>query len=156
MGIKIKWSNLFNMPELEFEPAPPRELILSDELSQTLAWLTAATRHDRKLLRCDDNGSLLVTDAWSGLNVCDSDELYPQDGTSDTATATKPNVGALICTSTQLVKCTFIRVSGGDPEVIYVPPNQYYWYPFKTYSVTAETVPFSGGTASYVGVVCYS
>lgn len=156
MTIKIKWSNLFNMPELDFEPAPPRELILSDELSQSLAWLTAATKHDRRLLRCTDNGSLLVTDAWSGLNVIETDELYPQSGTTDTATATVANCGVLISTSTQLVKCTFVRVSGGDSEDIYVPPNQYYWYPFPTYSVTVAVVPDPGGTASYVGVTCYS
>lgn len=156
MPIKIKWSQLFNMPELDFEPAPPRELILSDELSQTLAWLTAATRHDRKLLRCDDNGSLLVTDAWAGLNVCDSAALIPASGVTDTATATKPNVGALVSTSTQLVKCSFVRVSGGASEDIYVPPNSYYWYPFPTYSVEVAVVPDPGGMSSYVGVVCYS
>lgn len=156
MGIKIKWSNLFNMPELEFEPAPPRELILSDELNQTLAWLTAATRHDRKLLRCDDNGSLLVTDAWTGLNVVESFEKHPTDEATDTATATKPNVGVLVSTSDQLVRCEFVRVSGGAVEEIYVPPNQYYWYPYKTYSVLLDTVPGIGGTGSYVGVVCYS
>jgi len=143
------------MPEIEFEPAPPRELILSDELTQSLAWLTAVTRHDRKLLRCDENGSLLVTDAWSGLNVCDQAELYPESGTTDTATATKLNAGALVSTSTQLVKCSFVRKSGGGSDVIYVPPNQYYWYPFPTYSVTVAVVPDPGGTASYVGVTCY-
>lgn len=156
MAIKIKWSNLFHMPELDFEPAPPRELILSDELNQTLAWLTAVTRHDRKLLRCDDNGSLLVTDAWAGLNACDSAALLPQSGVTDTATATKPNRGALVSTSTQLVKCSFVRVAGGPSEVIYVPPHQYYWYPFSTYSVEVAVVPDPGGSTSYVGVVCYS
>jgi len=155
MSVKIKWSNLFNMSELDFEPAPPRELVLSDELSQTLAWLTAATRHDRKLLRCDNNGSLLVTDAWSGLNVAEQDELYPESASTDTATATKPNVGALVSASDQLVKITFVRVSGGDTEVVYVPPYQYYWYPFKTYSIVAAVVPDPGGTASYVGVTFY-
>ena len=153
--IKITWTNLFNMSELDFEPAPPRELILSDELSQCLAWLTAATRHDRKLLRCDDNGSLLVTDAWAGLNVVETEELYPQAFTADVFTATKPNVGCLIATSTELVKCTFVRVSGGATEVIYVPPCQYYWYPFKVYSVTVGVVPDPGGTSNYVSVICY-
>lgn len=155
MAIKIKWSNLFNMAELDFEPAPPRELILSDELSQCLAWLTAATRHDRKMLRCDDNGSILVTDAWGGLNACESFPLLPQSGVTHTATATKPNVGALISTSTQLVKCSFVRKSGGAAEVIYVPPHQYYWYPFSTYSVEVAVVPDPGGSTSYVGVTCY-
>lgn len=155
MPVKITWSNLFHMPELDFEPGPPRELILSDELAQSLAWLTAATRHDRKLLRCDNNGSLLVTNAWAGLNVVGSYELYPQSGTTDSVTATKPNAGCLISTSDQLVKCSFVRKSGGASEDIFIPPNQYYWYPYKTYSVTVAVVPDPGGTASYVGCTSF-
>jgi len=155
MSVKIKWSNLFNMPELDFEPAPPRDLILSDELSQSLAWLTAATKHDRRLLRCNDDGSLLVTDAWSVMEYLASYRLDPAAGVPSAWICTTGNKGVLISTSTQLVCIHFVKASGGSSEDIFVPPYQYYWYPYNTYSVTAYVVPADTGSASCVGVVAF-
>lgn len=153
MSIKIKWTNLFNMPELDFEPAPPRELILSDELNQTLAWLTAATKHDRKLLRCDEQGSLLVTDVWAAMEYLESYRLDPAAGVPSAYVFTIPNKGVLVSTSTQLICMHFVKKSGGSSEDIFIPPYQYYWYPFSTYSATAYVVPAATGTASCVGLV---
>jgi len=156
MGVKrIKWNSLLRYAELEFDPEPPKTLEVTDELGQSLSWLTAATRQDRRLLRCTEQGALLVADAWIGLNSCQTAELYPQDGTPDTVVATTEHLGVLISTSTQLVKISFVRKSGEDAEDYYVPPDSYYWYPHSVYSVTATVVPVSGGTATYLGVVCY-
>jgi len=155
MSVKITWSNLFNMPEIDFEPAPPRELILSDELSQSLAWLTAATKHDRRLLRCTESGALLVADAWSAMEFLATYRLDPADGVPSAWTCTAGNKGILIATSTQLVSVHFVKASGGSSDDIFIPPYQFYWYPYSTYSVTAYVVPASGGTASCVGVNAY-
>jgi len=152
---RLKWSSLLRYAELEFEPDAPQVLEVEDKLVQSLSWLTAATRQDRRLLRCTEQGALLVADAWSGLNSCQSAELYPQSNTPDTVVATTEHLGVLISTSTQLVKISFVRKSGEAAEVYYVPPNSFYWYPHQVYSVTATVVPAVGGTASYVGVVCY-
>lgn len=152
---KIKWSSLLHYAELDFEPEAPKQLEVSDELVQSLAWLTAATRRDRRILRCTEQGHLLVADAWSGLNSVETDELHPGDGSPDNFIPTIDHKGVLIATSTQLVKMSFVRKSGEDAEDIYVPANSYYWYPHKIYSVTATVVPASGGTANYVGVTCY-
>jgi len=154
-AIKLKWSSLLNLVDLDFEPEPPKVLSVSDELLQTISWLTAATRHDRRLLRCDENGALLVGDAWSLLNQVATDELYPDDGVPDTTGALAANAGVLIATSTQIVKLSFVRISGGAAEDILIPPATFYWYPHSTYSVTATVVPASGGTASYVGVTTF-
>ncbi|GAI19746.1 unnamed protein product, partial [marine sediment metagenome] len=79
-AIKIKWSSLLNLTELEFVPAPPKVLEVSAELVQAIAWLTAATGHDRKLLRCTENGALLVADPWSLLSVVETCEMYSYNG----------------------------------------------------------------------------
>lgn len=152
---RIKWSSLLHYADLAFEPEAPKVLQVSDELVQSLSWLTAATRRDRRILRCTEQGHLLVADAWSGLNSVETDELYPTDGSPDAFVASIEHSGVLIATSTRLVKISFVRKSGEDAEDVYVPADCYYWYPHKVYSITATVVPASGGTASYVGVTCY-
>lgn len=155
-AVQIKWSSLFRLSELEFKPEPPTVLKLSDEMIQSLSWLTGATGHDRRLLRCTEQGALLCGDAWANLGSVETDELYPDDGSPDSYTATLENKGVLVATSTQLVKMSFIRVSGGSSTYIYVPPNTLYWFPFTTYNVMATVVPATGGTASYVGLTFFN
>ncbi|MBA7621476.1 hypothetical protein ES703_28838 [subsurface metagenome] len=154
-ALRLKWSSLLNLTELDFEPEPPKVLKVSDELLQTISWLTGATKHDRRLLRCDENGALLIADAWSLLNQLATDELYPDTRTPDSTGALAVNKGVLIATSTQIVKISFVRVSGGDAEHIYIPADCLYWYPHPTYSVTATIVPEPGGTASYIGITTF-
>ena len=153
---KIKWSSLLHLTELEFIPEAPKQLTVSDELIQSLSWLTAATKHDRKLLRCDENGALLIADAWSLLNSVETDELYPQASTPDTYTAVKANKGVLITTSTQIIMVDFYQVIDTDYERVYLPANCLYWYPHKTAKVIIATVPYATGTESYVGVTAYN
>ena len=153
---RLSWNSLLHYAELVFEPDEPKVLEVTDELVQSLSWLTAATGHDRRLLRCTEQGALLVADAWSLLASVETAELYPDDGTPDSHTATKVHKGVLISTSTQIVQVKFIRKASGVSEYVYVPPNNYYWYPWKVYSVTASVVPATGGTASYVGVTFYN
>lgn len=155
-AIKLKWSELLHITELEFVPAPPKVLSVSDELVQSLSWLTAATGHDRRILRCTETGALLVADAWSLLAEVTTDELYPQSGTPDMFSTLLPNKGALIATSTEIVKLSIRRVAGGDIEVIYVPPAWLYWYSHRVYSITAAVVPDPNGTASYVGITVFN
>lgn len=149
---KIKWSSLLRCSDLEFEPEPPIELVVSDELVQSLSWLTGATRQDRRLLRCTEDGALLVANAWDGLNSAEVDELYPQNGTPDVYTAAAEHKAVLIATSTQIVKLSIVRKSGETALHYYVPPNQYFFYPHSVYTITATVVPASGGTANYVGI----
>lgn len=156
LAVKIKWSSLLHLTELEFIPEAPKILSVSDELLQTISWLTGATGHDRKLLRCTEHGALLVADPWSLLSVVETDELYPASGSPDTFTATKPNKGILITTSTVIVKATIVRVSGGALEVIYVPANWLYWYPHIVYSITLAVVPDPAGSASYAGITAFN
>lgn len=152
---KIKWNDLLFLSELEFIGDVPKALVVSDELQQSISFLTGATNHDRKLLRCDENGALLVADAWSNLTEVETDELHPASTVPDTFTSTKPNKGVLVGTSLQLVYVSFVRIAGGAAEVIYIPPYYEYWYPHPTYSVTVSTVPATGGTASYVGITAF-
>jgi len=153
--IKIRFSTLLRLSELDFVPEPPTVLSLSDELIPVISWLTGATGHDRKFLRCDDNGALLVADGWSGLAVVENDQLDPTAGTPDVFTATVGNKGVLVASSCELVKITFVRVSGGATEDFYMPPGQYLWYPHPTYSVTVTVVPTGTGTDSYVGLTAF-
>lgn len=155
-AVQIKWSELLNITELEFVPEAPKVLTVSDELMQTLSWLTAATKHDRKLLRCDENGALLVGDPWSLLAVVENDTLYPTSGTPDTFTATKPNKGVLLATGGAIAKVSIRRVSGGDIEVIYLPNDWLYWYPHKVYSIEAVVIPDPGGNDNWLGVTAYN
>lgn len=154
--IKIKWSSLLNLTELEFVPQPPKVLEVSDELLQVISWLTGATGHDRKLLRCTETGALLVADPWSLLSVVLTKELYAVSEDSDTISTLLVNKGVLIATSTQPIKISIRQVAAGDIEVIYLPPAWLYWYPHKVYSVTAAVVPDPGGMASYVGVTFFN
>lgn len=149
---RIKWNSLLRYAELEFIPEPPAELEITDELVQSLSWLTGATRQDRRLLRCTEQGALLVANAWDGLNSVETDELYPLNGTPDTYTPSVKHNAVLIATSTQLVKISIVRKSGKTALHYYVPPSSFFFYPYSTYTVTATVVPASGGTANYVGI----
>jgi len=153
---KLKWSSLLQLTELDFIPEAPKTLSVSDELSQVISWLTGATKHDRKLLRCDENGALLISNAWSLLNSVETDILYAFPSVDDTYTATVANKGVLIATSTQIIKAGLIRISGGDTESIYIPPETMYWYPHKTYSLVVATVPAGSGSPSYIGVTAFN
>lgn len=152
---KIRWSSILQLTELEFIPEAPKELAVSDELVQSLSWLTGATRHDRRFLRCDENGALLISDPWALFNSVETDELYPYSANEDTYISTVPNKGVLVSSSTEIIKVGFVRVEGGDTEWVYVPPAMLYWYPYPTYSVTVHCVPDPNGTASYVGITAF-
>jgi len=157
MGIiKLAWNSLMRLSELDFKPLVPTEIRISDEFIQAISWLTGATGHDRKLLRCDENGALLIDNAWSLLSSVETDELAPVSAIPDTFTATVENKGVLIATSTQIVQIGFVRVFGGAAENVYLPPNCLYFFPNPTYQVIATTVPATGGTTSYVGVTAFA
>jgi len=155
-AVKLKWSSLLNISDLEFVPEPPKVLSVSDELLQTISWLTGVTGHDRRLLRCDENGAILTNNGWSNLIEVESAELYPQPDSPDSAVCVCANKGVLVATSTEIIKASFVRVSGGAVEVVYIPPAWLYWYPHPSYSITATVVPASTGTASYVGVTAFN
>lgn len=160
-AIKIKWSELLHITDLEFVPDEPKVLVLTDELVQSISWLTGATGHDRKLLRCNEVGAILVGNSWDNLTEVDFDEIHPQDGTPDSYTAINGgalivNKGVLVSTSTQIIQVDFVRVESGPSESIYIPAETFYFFPHPIYSVTATVVPASGGTASYVGITLYN
>lgn len=154
-AIKLNWSSLLKLTELEFVPDPPKVLMVSDELLQTISWLTAATGHDRRLLRCTEDGALLVANPWEVLTEIVTDELFVVRDTGDTFSTLLVNRGALIATSTGSVKLSIRQVTGGAIEVIYVPPAWLYWYPHKVYSIKAETVPDDTGEENYVGITVF-
>lgn len=153
---KLKWCSLLHLTELDFIPEAPKVLEVSDELLQTISWLTGATGHDRRLLRCTENGALLVADAWSLFGEVVTDELHPAPSVSDTFSTLIENKGVLIATSTEIIKVEIRRVAGGNIETIYIPPVWMYWYPYRVYSVKASTVPADTGTASYVGITAFN
>lgn len=153
---KIKWSNLLNLSELEFLPEAPKQLSITDEVIQSISWLTGCTGHDRKLLRCDDNGVLLFNNAWSNLIEVETDELIPQSNVPDTFTASVPNKGVLVASSTQIIKLSFVRFAGGDIEDVYIPPSTLYWFGHSVYTVTATVVPAATGQQSYIGVTAFN
>lgn len=154
--IKLAWNSMMRLSELDFKPLVPTEIRVSDEFIQAISWLTGATGHDRKLLRCDENGALLIDNAWALLSSVETGELAPATTVPATFTATVENKGVLIATSTQIVKIGFIRASGGAAENVYLPPNCLYFFPNPVYQVVATTVPATGGTTSYVGITAFS
>lgn len=153
---QIKWSSLLNLTELEFIPSPPKVLEITDELIQSLSWLTGATNHDRKLLRCTEDGALLVADPWSNLTEVENDELVTTAGVPDVFTATVPNKGVLVAVGPAIARVTFVKVSGGSTERMFIPAGWLFWYPHTTYSVTVTTVPAGSGTSTYVGIAAFN
>ena len=153
---QITWKSLLNLTELEFKPERPQKLKMTDEVIQTIAWLTGATPHDRRLLRCDDNGALLTADAWSNLNSVEVDELVTSPPSGDTYTATVANKGVLLAVSGSAIKAVFARVQGGDYETIYIAKNWLYWYPHSMYSVIVFSIGGAGGDAALVGVTAFN
>lgn len=145
-----------NLTELEFEPEPPKIINVSDELQQTISWLTAATGHDRRLLRCNENGALLIADAWSNLIEVETDELLAPTSGSDTFTATVDNKGVLLATGVVMTKITFKRLVGSDGEIIFLPFGILYWFGHSTYSVKVELVPADSGSTGYIGITAYN
>lgn len=154
-SVKLKWSSLLSIPELDFGDNLPAALTVSDELQLTLAWLTGATQSERKLLRCDNNGALLISDAWNGMNSVQIDELAVSASTDDTFTSTEENRGCLISTGLYLTKAIFYRVSGIISDTIYVPGDSFYWYPHKVATVICETVPHVSGPGNVIGVTTF-
>lgn len=152
---RLQWNSLLHLPELKFEPEELKQLVVSDELVMAISWLTGATNHDRKLLRCDENGALLIADSWSLLTVVENDELYPDTNDPDETAALAENKGVLVATSTVIVKLSFQRVFEGVEEHIYIPPETLYWYPKSVYIVTATLVPVGSETGSYVGITTF-
>jgi len=155
-AIRIKWSSLLLLTELEFIPEAPTVLKVSDELLQTISWLTAATGHDRKLLRCNELGALLVGNSWDNLEQVDTDELYPRPTPPDTYETTIENKGVLIATSTQIIMIDFYKIADTVFDRLYLPPNCLYFYPHKVTKVVVATVPYGGGTESYVGLTAFN
>ena len=153
--VKLLWSNLLKLTELEFKPDFPATLNISDEVLQTISWLTGTTGYDRRLLRCTPQGALLVAKPWSIMHVVANVELYPETSAPFTAAALAANKGVLIASSAVIVKISFRRVSGGPLSSVYVPPNSYYWYPYSCYDVIATLVPADSNTASYVGLTTF-
>lgn len=149
---KIKWSNLLNLVGLDIVPEPPRELNLSAEMMQTIAWLTGVTNHDRRLIRCTENGALLTAEPWSLLSSVDTNESYPESASPDAYATSADNKGVLIATGTQLIKVVIVRIASGATETFYLPSETLFWFPYSVYSVTCSVVPDPGGTASYVGL----
>lgn len=153
--VKLKWSNLLKLTELEFIPDFPAQLVISDEVLQTISWLTGTTGFDRRLIRCTQQGALLTAKPWSIMKVVQATEVYPEPDTPKTTTNIAVNNGILIASSTAIITAEFARVSGGSTETVYIPPNSYYWYPFSCYSVIITLVPADSLTASYVGLTAY-
>lgn len=144
---RLKWTNLLHLTELQFEPDEPKQLTVSDELIMTISWLTAATKHDRKLLRCDDNGALLTTNPWSLLVAVENNVLNFSYQSPDTYTRTLENKGVLCAVGDKLTKLDFVRVEDGAAETFYIPANWLYFYPHPTYSVTAEVIAGVAGAS---------
>lgn len=155
-SLMLKWSNLFNMPEVDFEGVFPPKITVEEDIQLTIAWLTAADRHNRKLLRCDALGALLMSDPWNGFNSVETGTLEVDDSTADTVTFTTGNVGVLISTGANLVKLTFKRVNGGADEVFYAPHSAYFWYPHPCYSVVGRCEPYTTGGAAVHGVTAFN
>lgn len=156
MGVKrLKWNSLLRYAELEFEPQAPKVLEVTDELVQSLSWLTAATKQDRRLVRCTEQGALLVADAWSGLISVESAELYTGTNGTSSDIPTKVHKGVLFVTSTEVIQLRIQRTVAEVYEYYYVPPASYYWYPHSIYKITLIKFPDVGGTPSYIGVTYY-
>ncbi|NVM23981.1 MAG: hypothetical protein HWN68_19655 [Desulfobacterales bacterium] len=155
-AIKIKWSELLHITDLEFEPEAPKVLVLTDELVQSISWLTGATRHDRKLLRCNEVGAILVGNSWDNLVSVETDELHPEPNVPDTYQATKVNKGLLVSTSTQIILIDFYRRDNAEYDRVYIPPGSLYFYSHTIFKVIVATVPYDTGTASYVGVTAFN
>ncbi len=154
--IRVTWSRLLNLSELELDTGSLPDLSLSNEIAFSLSILTAATRRDRKLLRCDDNGVLLVGDPWTGLISVETDVLYVNAGSADSFTASVANKGVLIATPTYVVQASIVRISGGAAEVVMISPHQNFWFPGPVYSVEVDDVPAGATDTFYVGITAFN
>lgn len=155
-SIMLKWSNLFNLPELDFEGAFPPVMTVEEDIQITLAWLTAADRTERKLVRCDSQGALLMSDPWNGFNPVETGILEVNDNVEDTVTFTTDNKGVLFASDDGVVQVFFKRLSGGADEEVYIPGHSFYWYPHTCYSVRARCVPYATGGAHIHGVTAFN
>ncbi len=156
MGIRqLKWSNLLKLTELEFQPDFPEKLNVSDEVLQVISWLTGTTGFDRRLLRCTQQGALLVAKPWSILTSVAVHETTTVQSTEIQIVMAAANNGVLIASTTQIIKVGFRRVTGGDISWVYIPPASYYWYPFSTYSVSHRPAPYTSGTVSLIGITAF-
>lgn len=156
MAIRIKWSSLLQLDELEFIPDPPKVLEIDDKLLQSISWLTAATRHNRKLLRCDENGALLVTEPWNGLNSVEAVEREVVYETRGTYTPTVEHKGILVTTGLYMVKVEFTRIGASISEDTFVPASSYYWYPHPCTTMDIWLVPTDSGNDTFVGLTAFN
>ncbi len=154
--IRITWNSLLNVTELNFVPGPPTSLQLSDEIVFSLSIMTAATRRDRKILRCDSNGVLLVGDPWNGLIAVENDDLVVSSGAADSFIASVENKGVLVATTAYITRTTFVRVSGGSSEVILIAPETNFWYTGPVYSVTVDDTPSGQNYSFFVGITAFN
>lgn len=154
--VRIKWTSLLKMTDLDMEGDFPRDLMLEDTMQLSLAWLTAINRTERKLLRCDGNGALLLSDPWNGFISVEEAINEVANSTEDTVTWTTANQGILISTGVNLVHTFFKRVNGGDDEAVYIPADSFYWFPHSCYSVRMRCVPYPTGGAAVHGLTAFN
>ncbi len=154
-SIKLLWSNLLKLTELEFRPDFPAQLNLSDEVLQTISWLTATTGFDRRLLRCTRQGALLVAKPWSIMHSVENGDTATVQSMETSVNIMEPNDGVLICTTTEIIKLGFRRKSGADIEWVHVPPASYYWFPFPAYTFVVKCVPADSAAVSIVGYTTF-
>ena len=153
---QLKWSSLLQITELEFEPEAPKVLKIDDKLLQAISWLTACTRHDRKLLRCDENGALLFTDAWNGFESVEAVEREPEANQPAPYSPTVEHKGILVGTSDLLVKLSFTKTGSSVAEHTFVPAASFYWFPHSCSSVVVTLVPADLADSCIVGLTAYN
>lgn len=156
MDIRVSWSSLLQITELDFTPEAPKVLKMDDKLLQAISWLTACNRHERKLLRCDENGALLFTDAWNGFNSVEVAEKEPETSAPKTYTPTVEHKGILISTAAYLIKLSFKRTGTTVYEHTFVPAASFYWYPHSCVDVVISLVPLDADNSCIVGVTAYN
>lgn len=154
--VKIKWGSLMNIPDLDMEGDGPRDLVLEDKIQVSLAWLTALSRSERKLVRCDALGALLMSDPWNGLNPVDNGTNEVTANVEDTVIWTQENKGTLISTGQYLVQVFFRRVVGAADEIVYIPGSAMYWFPHSLYSIRMRTVPYATGGTAVHGLTAFN
>jgi len=151
----LKWSNLLKLTELDFEPDISALLTISDEVLQVISWLTATTGFDRRLLRCTQQGALLIARPWSMMNIVANGELYPDTDSPAQSAALAANNGVLFATSSVIIKLGVKRTADLTYEYIYVPANSFHWIPYPCYQLIATLVPEDAATATYVGYTTF-
>ena len=152
----IKWSNLLSTEGIDYIPEPHGVLKVSDDISHSIAFMTAATRHDRKMIQCNEHGAMLVGNPWDNLTSVARAIIGISEGIAYEYDYVDDNVGTLFASSDLLLNICYKRTPASDIERMLLPANSMVFVPYTLVWSEFSLMLIDLGKSTACGLVVFN